>query len=639
MKLTKGMKKALSLLLSAAMVVTGVNVTTNTASAEETNETTVTKYVYDFTAAADDNGEIKATINDSAEGIFSKEDGGSRSFIPLAVSDEIAKMEKPVYKVTALSEGATLTLWDFNWDNRIVADDKEIAINGATVTASEFKGTYKDADDKDVDYTQAFEVGKTELPLKLKATGKGPEWNDKEGRSFLGFMLPHGAHATIEIYDAAKQNKIDDSYDDGYTAYMVFQDGSGANWQNWTSPADGGVGTTAKITGNGTYTVSLSKEDVNAEEAFSEVNVLCVDIIGLAKAQHLDASDIAVSDVTVTCDGRKLATDGSKMYAGDIEKKGTFRMEIANKWGYGAYQGGEYDTCEEFAALNENFTCANKIAVTFTISGLKEGVTPSDAFLTKDGEDTKVVLREIQGKIDADPVPSPSADVNPSPSAGATASPAGGATTTPGNTKTTSGPSITTKPAVSATPQAVGTSKITPKKKLVVVAPGKSVKVAFTTKAAAPATKAAVVTASTSAKKVVTAKVSGKKVTIKAPKKAVKGSSATVTLKSTNGDKKVSAKIKVYVRNSAKKVKAAKKSITVKKNKTTKLVIKASKVQNKKKAFADTITVKGKILKLTNVKYAKGKATLTLKGAKKAKKKAVTIKVGKKSVKIKATVK
>ena len=34
-----------------------------------------------------------------------------------------------------------------------------------------------------------------------------------------------------------------------------------------------------------------------------------------------------------------------------------------------------------------------------------------------------------------------------------------------------------------------------------------------------------------------------------------------------------------------------------------------------------------------------GKATLTLKGAKKAKKKAVTIKVGSKKVKVKATVK
>ena len=101
----------------------------------------------------------------------------------------------------------------------------------------------------------------------------------------------------------------------------------------------------------------------------------------------------------------------------------------------------------------------------------------------------------------------------------------------------------------------------------------------------------------------------------------------------------ISAKIKVYVRNSAKKVKAAKKAITVKKGKTAKLVIKASKVQNKKKAFVDTITVKGKVLKLTNVKYAKGKATLTLKGAKKAKKKAVTIKVGSKKVKVKATVK
>ena len=35
MKLTKGMKKALSLLLSAAMVVTGVNVTTNAANPDK----------------------------------------------------------------------------------------------------------------------------------------------------------------------------------------------------------------------------------------------------------------------------------------------------------------------------------------------------------------------------------------------------------------------------------------------------------------------------------------------------------------------------------------------------------------------------------------------------------------------------
>ena len=61
MKLTKGMKKALSLLLSAAMVVTGVNVTAGKASAEET-AATPSKYVLEISTPKKGDGHDGKTI-------------------------------------------------------------------------------------------------------------------------------------------------------------------------------------------------------------------------------------------------------------------------------------------------------------------------------------------------------------------------------------------------------------------------------------------------------------------------------------------------------------------------------------------------------------------------------------------------
>lgn len=446
MKLTKGMKKALSLLLSAAMVVTGVNVTAGKASAEDAAATPA-KYVLEITTPDKGDGHdgktnagIVTKLNGEVVDFYGHDgddmkdaDGNSissRTFFPMEIANKIAAFKQPVYKVTSLTNGATLKLWDFCWDGMWTIGDQTGNINNSYIKDGEFNGV-QDKKTTVIDY----KLGETEIGIDLSAEyedGEAPEAPEWNGGTFLGFGLDFGASATIEVYDAA--------------------------------PAE-----------------------------------------------------VPTAEPTATA----TATTPAK-------------------------------------------------------------------------------------------------------------------TTAPA--KTTTPAQITTKQTI-ATPAAVGTSKIKAAQKTVVVAPGKTVKVGFTATAAKPATKAAVVTATTASKKVATAKVKGKKVVIKAPKKAVKGASTTVTLKSTNGDKKVSAKIKVYVRNSAKKVKAAKKAITVKKGKTTKLVIKASKVQNKKKAFADTITVKGKIVKLTDVKFAKGKATLTLKGAKKAKKKAVTIKVGSKSVKVKATVK
>lgn len=186
---------------------------------------------------------------------------------------------------------------------------------------------------------------------------------------------------------------------------------------------------------------------------------------------------------------------------------------------------------------------------------------------------------------------------------------------------------------------AAGTSKITPKKATVVIAPGKSVTIGFTAQKDSNAKGTEKVTAAFSGKSVVSkAAIKGGKVQITAAKKAVRGSSTTVTLKSKNAaGKSVSAKIKVSIQNPAKKAAAKKKSVTLKRGRKIKLVLNVT-AQNKKKATTDAVKVSSNIVSLESYSAKKGKVTVVLKGRKKGKK-TVAIKVGKRSVKVKVQVK
>ena len=643
MKLTKGMKKALSLLLSAAMVVTGVNVTTNAASAADKvpSFTWYNQYVGWNTAETEvvlSKGDAEYTVEvDGAEG-----NTGFTNF------GYVEKDETSPLGIVVKSIIVNGTKFATDWTINIKSDTKNGMYNiwndkitkGKTVYVSGDNDLFFDADGNGLSYRENGEAKNIETlsyVFDVTNTGYTPVESTKPSEdpatetpavtepakvtTAPAVTTAPSAEPTVEPTDPpAKAAPAD--LDKGHQAFLMFTDGN-YGWGCWNE----NKGEDAVVTGNGTYTVSINKSDFKSTDVANPAKgakVFGVDILGLCNSDKMDASKAAISNVIIKCDGKVFAADESKMYEGLIEKeKGNYRLEIRNEWGW---SNGDFATKDEFDP-NEEFGFEESLSVTFTVTGIKKGTTPKDAFVTtKDGEETSVVsavgVRAAEAAKDADKTPAPSAKA---PVVAKTATPAGVKTATP---------------AAVSTKSVLGTSKLTTAKKMVVVAPGKSVKVAFKATAAKNTSGAAIVKATTASKKVATVKVKGKKVTIKVPKKAVKGASTTVTLKSTKANgKAISAKIKVYVRNSAKKVKAAKKAITVKKGKTAKLVIKASKVQNKKKAFVDTITVKGKVLKLTNVKYAKGKATLTLKGAKKAKKKAVTIKVGSKKVKVKATVK
>lgn len=640
MKLTKGMKKALSLLLSAAMVVTGVNVTTNAANAADevpsftwtnTNTNSWDNESVDVKLVNGD-GEYTAEFK-TAKGATGLRNLGyvetnADSTLKITVKSVIVNGTEfetnKVIEITSDTKNGMANIWDGKSPKNVLYTngDKDLYCSADEISYRE-NGEAKKIETLsyvfDVTNTGYTPVESTE-PSEDPTTETPAVTEPAKVTTTPAVTAEPTVEPTVEPTDPpAKAAPAD--LDKGHQAFLMFTDGN-YGWGCWNE----NKGEDAVVTGNGTYTVSINKSDFKSTDVANPAKgakVFGVDILGLCNSDKMDASKAAISNVIIKCDGKVFAADESKMYEGLIEKeKGNYRLEIRNEWGW---SNGDFATKDEFDP-NEEFGFEESLSVTFTVTGIKKGTTPKDAFVTtKDGEETSVVsavgVRAAEAAKDADKTPAPTAKAP----VAKTATPAGVKTATP---------------AAVSTKSVLGTSKLTTAKKMVVVAPGKSVKVAFKATAAKNTSGAAIVKATTASKKVATVKVKGKKVTIKVPKKAVKGASTTVTLKSTKANgKAISAKIKVYVRNSAKKVKAAKKAITVKKGKTAKLVIKASKVQNKKKAFVDTITVKGKVLKLTNVKYAKGKATLTLKGAKKAKKKAVTIKVGSKKVKVKATVK
>lgn len=628
MKLTKGMKKALSLLLSAAMVVTGVNVTTNAANAAD--EVPSFTWTNTNTNSWDNESVDVKLVN--GDGEYTAEFKTAKGATGLRNLGYVETNADSTLKITVKSVIVNGTEFETNKVIEITSDTKNGMANiwdgkspKNVLYTNGDKDLYCSADE--ISYRENGEAKKIETlsyVFDVTNTGYTPvestEPSEDPTTETPAVTAEPTVEPTVEPTDPpAKPAPAD--LDKGHQAFLMFTDGN-YGWGCWNE----NKGEDAVVTGNGTYTVSINKSDFKSTDVANPAKgakVFGVDILGLCNSDKMDASKAAISNVIIKCDGKVFAADESKMYEGLIEKeKGNYRLEIRNEWGW---SNGDFATKDEFDP-NEEFGFEESLSVTFTVTGIKKGTTPKDAFVTtKDGEETSVVsavgVRAAEAAKDADKTPAPTAKAP----VAKTATPAGVKTATP---------------AAVSTKSVLGTSKLTTAKKMVVVAPGKSVKVAFKATAAKNTSGAAIVKATTASKKVATVKVKGKKVTIKVPKKAVKGASTTVTLKSTKANgKAISAKIKVYVRNSAKKVKAAKKAITVKKGKTAKLVIKASKVQNKKKAFVDTITVKGKVLKLTNVKYAKGKATLTLKGAKKAKKKAVTIKVGSKKVKVKATVK
>ncbi len=179
---------------------------------------------------------------------------------------------------------------------------------------------------------------------------------------------------------------------DSYNAFLMYCDNQYL-WGNWNTQASGnGFGKDAKITKDGTYTVSMTSDTVknngekdNPNYGFTNsavsANVFCVDITGILKTKKFNASKEKENAVTkngtfsekdITCklksiklDGKNFKFDASKILYGDIEDDNTnYRIEIYNIFG---------ETKDDPPIDITSFGWAKSIEVTFSISGIGGG--------------------------------------------------------------------------------------------------------------------------------------------------------------------------------------------------------------------------------------------------------------------------
>ena len=216
--------KIVSFMLIFALLITGANLPAGSADAQTADTTSdAEKLVFEFTAAGENDGHD----GDTNEGIVTKLNGevvdfyghdgddmkdeddnshSSRTFFSMEIANQIAKMKRPVYKVTSLTEGATLKLWDFCWNGMWTIGDQNGNITDSYIKDGEFNGV-QGIKRTVIDY----KLGETEIGIDLSEeyeNGEAPEAPEWNGGTFLGFGLDFGASATIEIYDTGEDIEV-----------------------------------------------------------------------------------------------------------------------------------------------------------------------------------------------------------------------------------------------------------------------------------------------------------------------------------------------------------------------------------------------------------------------------------------------
>ncbi len=156
--------------------------------------------------------------------------------------------------------------------------------------------------------------------------------------------------------------------EDGYTAFLMFTD---RNWGfgNWDQTL---ASATTQVTGDGTYTVTLNASEVGGDgtTAASGAMVFCVDIVDAVTGMSATGKTFEVTDLKVTADGNDVAVDMSKIATGDIEEKGTYRIEIYNEYG---------STVNDSPIDQNGLSFVDTLSVTFTVKTVDAPASESAA--------------------------------------------------------------------------------------------------------------------------------------------------------------------------------------------------------------------------------------------------------------------
>ncbi len=645
MKLTKGMKKALSLLLTGALAISGANAGVIANAEEAANSVVVSVGINDegwndLVEEVEVTGVGEYSVKFEGLNTGALHNAGFFGVTPAAIVSEMTVamgtlVVNDTYEMTFVEDYSALDLLD-NQKNGManIWNDAGKADEVATGEDASLKG-----DDGE---TIALYVGEektniTSLEYNFEVTslvfvGEEPEETVAPSADAEETTAPTSGAAASADPEATPEATPEggEEADDRTTAesFDLVYHLTDPSWGSYDSDV-------VTVTGNGTYAISGT-----ATAEMEDIMMLWLDAGSLGydndKNIVVESTVIQVGEAVYAadanwwyrdCDSLEKAANGTAIKESDGMKEMCRRMNYRNQYNqwYDA-EGNEVADKSPVDAFGREIAIAEGDVVTLyvKVSGMAEDNAEADITIPDEKEPVAPTAPAESNAPAGSTQPSASAPAGSNaPSASA---PAG----------TTSGNAITT-PASIASP---ASAELTVAKKAVTIAAGKKASVKYTVTAQKPATQAAVVTATVAGKKV-TAVLKDGKVVISVGKKAVKGSKATVTLTTKNASgKAIDATIKVTVQNKAKKFKAPKK-VTIKKNKTAKVVIKIKKAENNKKAITDKITAKinkKKIAKVLTKKtqWKKGKVILTLKAGKKKGSAKMTVKVG--SIKKKAKI-
>ena len=221
----------------------------------------------------------------------------------------------------------------------------------------------------------------------------------------------------------------------GYDAFLMFAD-SEWFWSNFAGQgyvedqrADGAYGVDADVTGDGTYTVSITKDSIAAQDPVlgaynpqvlldenegvvfpaNGATVFCVDITGICDGTTTDTGEetkkgdqkqftdednyginkfargkytgqeISVTVDSIKADGQEVEFDDAKIVKGNIESNNNcYRLEIYNEYGKGK---------EDPAIDKSKLMFSQSLEVTFTITGLdkEDGAAEGDTAEAAEG--------------------------------------------------------------------------------------------------------------------------------------------------------------------------------------------------------------------------------------------------------------
>lgn len=686
MRLKKGMRKALSLALSTALIITSANIGSTKSKAAEADDTThsyvatvkdnkltsvtldgkdVTKEQKIFNNGTDDNGKFYVTDKESAKTVhglgidFSEVVSSTKGYktptITLAGTGDCNQYYYGGSVVTKFNgtDSDTCGSWNYVGDG----DSSKVIADAIKDSGSKFLLNIKDEASEDwtnINYTVTVEYYDSSAKPTIDMSNVKDEITIHRGETIKisAPVTKPNSTRTIEFdgwaydktYTAIKGVKawFDDETDEFYISASDDADMNADTPKIYMGTKTDIDGTTYKLSGGKDCTLVV-KEALATPTPTAEVSS--------APAVSTKPSTAPTNGATTapTSDATPAPTEAPK---GNMDKFNVaFNYVADDKWGEQSWGDksvdvtgdGKYeisytaqsDTTDIFmmilstdlykGSLNKDFKL---VPTTVSVGKTDYKVNAKGGWCFSDQEETNAyrynIVNPYNGPIGSDGV----TYVDPAVTS------IDGLGTVPVKKGDTIKVSFTVSGMKSST-SAKSKAKVTVSKKTVTVAAGKSTTVSY--KALNKAGKAVKASAKTSNKKLATVKVtSSKKIKISVPKKATKGSSAKITL--TSAGKK--ATITVKVANPVKSAKAAKKTVKIKKGKKAKITVKVT-AQNKKKATTDKLTAKSsksKIAKITGKKVSKGKVTVTVKGAKKGTSK-LTIKIGKKSVKVTVKVK